>query len=88
MFRLTLGMLMAMTLALTMGAVALWALPSTVDAQSQRANRSFQANWAEPGSEFRVNVNASKITGPLARLSETLPAGFTYRALQPRGKPD
>ena len=68
---------MAMTLSLTMSALALWALPSTVEAQSQRANRSFQANWAEPGSEFRVNVTVQNY-GPFGQVAETLPAGFTY----------
>ena len=68
---------MAMTLSLTMSALALWALPSTVDAQSQRANRSFQANWAEPGSDFRVNVTVQNY-GPFGQVAETLPAGFTY----------
>ena len=77
MFRITLGMIPAIAVALAVSAMALLAQPSTVDAQSQSASRSFRANWVAPGAEFRVDVSVRNY-GPFGQVAETLPAGFTY----------
>ena len=77
MFRITLGMIPAIAVALAVGAMALLAQPSTVEAQTPSANRSFRANWVPPGAEFRVDVSVRNY-GPFGQLAETLPAGFTY----------
>ena len=77
MFRIALGMIPAIAVALAVGAMALLAQPSTVDAQSQSASRSFRANWVAPGGEFRVDVSVRNY-GPFGQVAETLPAGFTY----------
>ena len=77
MFRITLGMIPAIAVALAVGAMALLAQPSTVDAQTQSASRSFRANWVAPGAEFRVDVSVRNY-GPFGQVAETLPAGFTY----------
>ena len=77
MFRITLGMIPAIAVALAVSAMALLAQPSTVEAQTPSANRSFRANWVLPGGEFRVDVSVQNY-GPFGQLAETLPAGFTY----------
>ena len=57
--------------------LAILGQPGSVDAQSHSASRTFQASWASPGSELRVNISASNY-GSFGRVVETLPSGFSY----------
>ena len=70
MFRIALGTMAALTLAPA-------APPAIVQAQSHSASRTFQASWASPDSELRVNISASNY-GPFGQVVETLPSGFSY----------
>ena len=70
MFQIALGTMAALTLALA-------APPAIVQAQSHSASRTFQASWASPDSELRVNISASNY-GPFGQVVETLPSGFSY----------
>ena len=77
MFRIALGTMAALTLAIVISTLALVAPPATVQAQSHSASRSFSADWTAPGSEFRVNI-AARDYGPFGQVVETLPPGFAY----------
>ena len=77
MFRIALGTMAALTLAMVISTLALVAPPATVQAQAHSASRSFSADWTAPGSEFRVTI-AARDYGPFGQVVETLPPGFTY----------
>ena len=64
-------------LAILVGIATLLAQPGAVEAQSHSATRSFPADWAAPGSEVQVSINASNLGG-FGQVEETLPEGFTY----------
>ena len=83
MFRITLGMIPAIAVALAVGAMALLAQPSTVEAQTPSANRSFRANWVPPGAEFRVDVSVRNY-GPFGQACGNAARRLHVRALQPR----
>ena len=48
-----------------------------MEAQSHSATRTFQQDWAAPGGELTVTINASDY-GFIGQVVETLPDGFTY----------
>ena len=77
MIRTPIGAIAALAIAAMVGAVVLLAQPHGVEAQSHNATRTFQQDWAAPGSEFRVTITASNY-GPIGQVVEELPAGFTY----------
>ena len=77
MIRTFLGAFAALAIAALVGAAALLAQPGAVEAQSHRATRAFQQDWASPGGEFRVTITASNY-GPFGQVVETLPDGFTF----------
>ena len=75
--RVTLGTSSGLAIGAFMIVLALLGQPGAVDAQSHSASRTFQASWASPGSELRVNISASNY-GPFGQVVETLPDGFSY----------
>ena len=77
MVRATLGALSSLAVGTAVVLLVLLGQPGAVDAQSHSASRTFQASWASPGSELRVNISASNY-GPFGRVVETLPLGFSY----------
>ena len=77
MFRIALGTMAALTLAIVISTLALAAPRATVQSQSHSASRSFSADWTAPGSKFRVNI-AARNYGPFGQVVETLPPGFAY----------
>ena len=66
---------MALAVAAVVGAVALWAQPGALEAQSHTATRTFQQAWAMPGGELGVAIAASNY-GAIGQVVETLPDGF------------
>ncbi len=77
MTRTMVGAIAALTIAALVGAVALLLQPGAGEAQAHSATRTFQAPWAEPGSEFRVDITARGY-GSFGQIVETLPDGFTF----------
>ena len=77
MIRTPLGAIAALAIAAIVGAVPLLAQPDGVEAQSHSATRTFQQDWAAPGSELRITITASDY-GPIGQVVETLPEGFTF----------
>ena len=57
--------------------LALLGRPDTAAAQSHTATRSFEQEWASPGSELRVAITAGDY-GPIGQVVEELPEGFTF----------
>ena len=56
---------------------SLWPLtPGDADASGHSATRSFSSSSVDPGEEITVTIRADNYGG-LARIVETLPAGFT-----------
>ena len=72
----------ALAIAAIVGAVPLLAQPDDVEAQSHSATRTFQQDWAAPGSEFRVTITATDY-GPIGQVVEELPGGVHLRQRQP-----
>ena len=70
-------MLLGLAVGVAMIVLALLGQPGAVDAQSHSATRTFQADWASPGSEIRINISASNY-GPFGQVVETLPSGLSY----------
>ena len=79
MIRISLGAFAALAIVAMVGAVALWAQPDVVEAQSHSATRTFRQNWAAPGGELRVTITASNY-GAFGQVVETLPEGFTFKS--------
>ena len=77
MIRTTLEAIAALAIAAMVGAVGLLTQPDGVEAQSHNATRTFQQDWAAPGSEFRVTITASNY-GPIGQVVEELPEGFNF----------
>ena len=75
--RIHIGIIVSMAIGIAAGALGLLAQPGALEAQSHTATRSFQQDWAAPGSDLRVTITASNY-GPIGQVVETLPAGFTY----------
>ena len=75
--RIHIGIIVSLAIGIAAGALGLLAQPGALEAQSHSATRSFQQDWAAPGSELRVTITASNY-GPIGQVVETLPAGFTY----------
>ena len=67
----------SLAISIVVGALGLLAQPEALEAHSHSATRSFQKDWAAPGSEFRVTITASNY-GPIGQVVETLPDGFTF----------
>ena len=51
--------------------------PETLEAQPHTAARSFQEEWAAPGSKLQVTITASDY-GDFGQVVEDLPDGFTF----------
>ena len=79
MIRISLGAFAALAIVAMVGALALLAQPSVVEAQSPSASRTFRQNWAAPGGELRVTITASNY-GAFGQVVETLPDGFTFKS--------
>ncbi len=60
-----------------MSVISMLEQPETLEAQSHTATRSFQEDWAAPGSELQVTVTASDY-GVFGQVVEDLPEGFTF----------
>ena len=63
--------------AIVMSVISMLELPKALEAQSHGATRSFQEDWAAPGSELQVTVTASEY-GDFGQVVEELPEGFTF----------
>ena len=77
MIRTPLGAIAALAIAAIVGGVGLMAQPDGVEAQSHSATRTFQQDWAAPGSELRITITTSN-DGPIGQVVEELPEGFTF----------
>ena len=71
------GTVAALLCALMVGAAALAAQSGTVEAQSHSGTRSFQSDWAAPGSQVQVNITVRNY-GAFGQVVEQLPPGFSY----------
>ena len=57
-------------------AIAFLGLPSTTEATTHSATRSFSSDWVLPGGEFSVTLTFENLG--VGQVTESLPEGFTY----------
>ena len=77
MTKIALGTFLGLAVGVAMATLVLPGQPGAVDAQSHTATRTFQADWASPGSEVTVTLSTHDY-GPFGQVEETLPMGFSY----------
>ena len=69
-------MLLALALAGALG-IFFYSAAQTLKADGHSATRSFNPNPVAPGAEVSISIDLNNV-GRLGRVTETLPAGFTY----------